>query len=122
MKKDYPIKIGGKTFKLRFNFAALTAVEDASGKSFFEVLAQTGKGHLGSLRMILHAGLMKYHDLTAEAVGELIDEADDFAPLFKGVSDAVGNYFTKGKDAKKKNPEPMEPGSPIATEPLPFTE
>jgi hypothetical protein len=115
MKKDYPIKIGQRELLLRFNYDALTYVEDVTGKPFFEALQALSKGHLGTVKVLLAAGLRKNH-ADIEDVGGLIDEADDLTALITGVVEAVNNYFARdGKAAKTDSKKKMTQGSASPT-------
>lgn len=105
MKRDFPIVVAGKTYLLRYNYDALIFVEDMTGKSFFEALAELQKGSLTTLKVLLTAGLRKHHQ-DVENVSALIDDADDLTALMKSVIEAVNNYFAKSKPepaTKKKS-------------------
>ena len=106
MKKDYPIKVGEQTYLLRFNYNALTLVEDVTGKSFFEVLGNLG--HLKNMKIIMWAGLRKNHaDIDLDDVGELLDDCDDLKALFEELVKAVNNYFSaRASGSKKKTDQP----------------
>jgi hypothetical protein len=107
-KRDFPIVIGDKTYLLRYNFDALTAAEDISGKSFAQLMNGMGILTLGDVKTLFYAGLRKHHaEVTIEQVPAILDNSEDLVSLIKSLTDAMGNYFAKPKAiVKQKKTEP----------------
>lgn len=103
-KKDFPIKIGETTYMFRYNFDALTLIEDLTGKSFGVVLSESS---LSTWKIVVFAGLKKNHpDIALENVGDLIDDAENLGSLKLRVQGALLNSLgveRKEDDTKKKD-------------------
>lgn len=108
-KKDYPITIGSKLYQFRYNFDALTLIEDLSGKAFISLLSES---KLGTWKLVIFAGLKANHpEITLDSVGDLIDEADELGTLIKAVSNAVTSSI--GVDKKTEEPAKKKPAPSI---------
>jgi hypothetical protein len=105
MKKDFPIQIGDKLYQLRYNFDALTKLEDLTNETFTKHVIQLGSGSMKSLKMLFFVGLSKNHpEITLENVVDILDDCPDVNALMTTVATGVGNFFSK--DAKKKISQP----------------
>lgn len=83
------LSLGGKTRNLKFDFNALAAMEQATGKSFTDATLWTKIG-AGSLRTMLWAALLhESPDLTEKEVGTWVSMGN-----LKEVMDAVSKAMT----------------------------
>ena len=103
-RKDFPVTISDETYLLRFNYDALTYIEDVTGKPFAEFLESLKS--LKSIKLLLTAGLKRNHpNLSSADVSDLLDGCDGIKDLVALLLEAVTNYFSKGKSA---NDEPAK--------------
>jgi len=103
-KKDFPISIGEQLYQFRYNFDALTLIEDITGRSFAQVLNESS---LGIWKIVFFAGLKKNHpDIALDGVGELIDQAENLGALKLEVQAALLNSL--GVDKKSEEDAPAK--------------
>ena len=83
-KGEVTFEVRGKTFTFKLGTNAQAMIEAKVGKTMQKFIADKG-GDIGAtdIRMIIHAGLFRHHQLTEEEVGDLIDEvgADRIAEI-----------------------------------------
>jgi hypothetical protein len=100
MKKDYPLTIGTQTYQLRFNFDALTAVEDLTNKPFSQVFNGSIAGSMRDTKTLFVCGLKHNHpSLTSEDLAAILEDLEDLADFHKVLIVALAESFP----AKKKD-------------------
>ena len=84
--RTVPLKVGGKTYNVRFSTNALATFEEQHGDNFLTAMAAFGAGNVSfkTFRLLVWAALLDFQQLSLEEVGDLIDAAG-----FDAVSDAV---------------------------------
>ena len=83
---ETPIELGGEEYSLCFDFNALALAEEIAAKPVVEMSMGAG---VSALRVLLFAGLQRYHKKTAKTVqhvGRLMDGSD-----FESMWETVGN-------------------------------
>lgn len=71
---------GGETYLLRFDMNVLAEIEEETGRSSVEVLAEMdgGSPSIKTLRMMCRAMLMRHHpDATVQTAGDILSEDMD---------------------------------------------
>lgn len=112
-KQSIPMKIGDKTYQLRFTFNSFIRLEEELGiaisdiDKIFPTADKDGKMEgsvkLKDVRAFFWAGLIHEHkDLTPEEAGELVEEAGGITSIVEKLVEAFGNAFPADEDVKKK--------------------
>lgn len=90
-KKEIAIEIGGRPFILTFDVRALLAVERATDRSIFTIMAENPLS-LSSLAVMFWAALTHTHDIDRDAADLLFAEAG-FAQVLGWVSQGLDALF-----------------------------
>jgi hypothetical protein len=115
-KRTVPVKVGDRTFNLRYNFDSLTTIEDQLGKPFLEVFVSLTKLSFTAVKVVFWAGLKQNHsDITLDEVGAILNECEDLPAMIKALTDAVGNFMSKAKAVPEKKETTAKKASTKAT-------
>jgi hypothetical protein len=104
------IKLGGKSLTLRFNYTALSCLEDLYDMPIDDVAARLGgegfKPRLADVQRMIFAGLRADHgDITYEGVARLLDDAVESGKTLQSV---LGEAVAALNAAQ---PDPAEEGA-----------
>lgn len=105
------VELGGKTRRLIYDFNALCALEEDLDLPIVDLVKYlTGKVRLKDLRNILRVGLL--HDepsLTAEQVGSMITDIQDFDAIGKSIKASLESAFPPAPPATVINKKSGRP-------------
>ncbi len=114
-KRNVPVKVGSKTYNLRFNYDALTTIEDTLGKPFLDVFLSLTKLSFTSVKVVFWAGLRKNHpEVALEDVGAILDECEELPQMIKALTASLQNFFNKKTDAPEEK-KTSKKGSMVTT-------
>ena len=112
-KQSVPMKIGNKTYNLRYTFNSLIRLQDEWGLSLADIdkifPTQDKKGGVEipatffkDLRAFFWAGLLHENkDLTLEEAGDLIEDAGGIIAIVEVLTKAFSEAFPSDEDVEK---------------------